>query len=181
VFLWHVGATVAFVRYAFRDEAMDLRYLAIGAILPDVIDTPIAMAMWSSWEAPRLATHSLLFGSIVMVAVLVGTSGGVRRKQWMLVAIGVLMHLGLDAMWADPDTLWWPLFGWEFTRVGLSTFGAYVSTVLSDPSMWAGEIAGFAYLVLLWRSSDLGDKNARQALLSTGRVSAPIGRGGLGS
>jgi len=24
---WHVGATIAFVRYAFRDQNMDLRFL----------------------------------------------------------------------------------------------------------------------------------------------------------
>jgi len=44
---WHVGATIAFVRYTFRDKAMDLRFLALGAILPDLIDTPIVTALFS--------------------------------------------------------------------------------------------------------------------------------------
>lgn len=175
MFFWHIGGTIAFVRYAFRDEAMDLRYLAVGAVLPNLIDLPVAVAMWSSWEAPRLLAHSLLFGSMLMVAVLVGTSRGIVRKRWMLVAVGVLMHLALDAMWADPNTLWWPLLGWEFTSTGIPTFGSYVASVLSDPWMWAGEIVGLAYLAFLWRSSGLSDPDARQALWSTGRVSAPIG------
>lgn len=176
MFFWHIGATIAFVRYAFRDEEMDLRYLAVGAVLPNLIDLPVAVAMWSSWEAPRLVTHSLLFGSVLMIAVLVGTSRGITRKRWMLVAIGVLMHLALDAMWADPNTLWWPFLGWGFTSTGVSTFSGYAADVLADPWMWAGEIVGLTYLVFLWRWSDLSDPDARRTLLSTGRVSAPIGR-----
>lgn len=174
---WHVGATVAFVRYAFRDEAMDLRYLALGALLPDIVDTPVGALMWSSWHTARLWSHSLLFGSVVMVAVLVLTNRGHRRKQWMLLAVGVLMHLVLDSMWAQPETLWWPLLGWEFTSTGIATFNAYVLSVMSDPWMWAGEAVGVVYLGLLWRSSGLGNSAERRLLLSAGRVTAPIGRG----
>ena len=36
---WHLGGTTALARYAFRDERMDLRMLALGAIMPDLIDT----------------------------------------------------------------------------------------------------------------------------------------------
>ena len=175
MFFWHVGATILFVRYAFRDEAMDLRYLAVGAVLPNLIDLPVAVTMWSSWEAPRLVAHSLLFGSVLMAFVLVVTSRGITRKRWMLVAIGVLMHLALDAMWADPNTLWWPFLGWEFTHMGMSTFNEYATSVLSDPWMWAGEIVGLAYLAFLWRSSGLSDPEARKTFWSTGRVTAPIG------
>ncbi len=155
---------------------MDLRFLALGAILPDIIDTPIGAWMWNSWQAPRLWSHSLLFGSVLMVAVLVMTTRGQRRKAWMLLAIGVLMHLTLDAMWTDPETLWWPFLGLEFARTGYETFGSYAWSVLSDPLMWTGEAIGTVYLVVLARSSGLGSKHNRSALLSNGRVSAPIGR-----
>ena len=176
MFFWHIGATIAFVRYAFRDEAMDLRYLAVGAVLPNLLDIPVAVAMWTPWQAPRLVAHSLLFGSMLMAGVLVVTSRGVRRKRWMLVSIGALIHLVLDAMWADPNTLWWPFLGWEFTSSGISTVSAYVGTILSDPWMWAGEIVGLAYLAFLWSSSGLRNRDARRRLLSTGVVSAPIHR-----
>ena len=29
---WHVGATIAIARYTFRDDRMDLRMLALGAL-----------------------------------------------------------------------------------------------------------------------------------------------------
>jgi hypothetical protein len=38
---WHLGASIAVARYTFRDERMDLRFLALGALLPDIIDTPV--------------------------------------------------------------------------------------------------------------------------------------------
>ncbi|MFV1971040.1 MAG: metal-dependent hydrolase [Acidimicrobiia bacterium] len=171
---WHLGATIAFVRYAFRDQAMDLRFLALGALLPDLIDTPIGALMWTSWQAPRLWSHSLAFGSVLMVGVLVATRRGTRRKKWMLLAVGVVMHLALDAMWADPQTLWWPFLGWEFTRTGFSIFAEYASVVVRDPWMWAGELVGLVYLAFLWCASGLHRPDARRDLLSTGRVSAPI-------
>ncbi|GMQ94026.1 MAG: hypothetical protein BMS9Abin12_1508 [Acidimicrobiia bacterium] len=176
MFFWHIGATVAFIRYAFRDEAMDLRFLALGAILPNLIDAPIGALMWGTWRAPRLWSHSLVFGSVMMVAVLVVTSRGVSRKRWMLLSTGVLMHLALDAMWADPQTLWWPFLGWEFTKSNFATFAEYAAAVLQGSWMWAGEAVGLAYLAYLWGKAELGQSGARRMLLSTGRVSAPIDR-----
>ena len=93
---WHVGATTAFIRYAFRDPAMDLRYLALGALLPDIVDLPLGIVMWSEWQAARLIAHSIVFGSLVMLLVLVFTRRGPVRKQWMLLAVGVLLHLLLS-------------------------------------------------------------------------------------
>ena len=173
---WHVGATIAFVRYAFRDEAMDLRFLAIGAILPDLIDTPIGFAYWSTFRSVRLASHTILFATILLVVVMAATRRGRPRKRWMPLAIGVLIHLVLDGMWRSPETLWWPFLGWEFDATTFSTTWAYLEWLLTDVRTWALEAVGLVYLVVLARRSDLGDPNARKALLRTGRVSAPIGR-----
>jgi membrane-bound metal-dependent hydrolase YbcI (DUF457 family) len=176
MFLWHIGATTAFIRYAFRDPAMDLRFLALGAIVPDLIDLPIGIAFWSSFQTPRLAGHSLAFGAVCMALVLILTRRGTRRKAWMLFAVGILLHLFLDAMWRGPETLWWPFLGTSFAATPFDTYGAYVRNLVSDPVMWAGELAGFVYLILLARKSTLGDKDLRRSLYRSGRVSAPIGR-----
>ncbi|MCL1593768.1 MAG: metal-dependent hydrolase [Actinomycetia bacterium] len=173
---WHVGATIAFIRYAFRDEAMDLRFLALGALLPDLLDTPVGAIGWSIFATVRLWGHSFLFGTTVMVLVLLITRRGPARKRWMLLATGSLLHLGLDAMWNQPETLWWPFLGTVFSSTGFATFGAYAVNILADPLVWVGEAVGAAYLILLWRRSDLGDAAARQRLLKTGVVSAGIDR-----
>lgn len=175
---WHVGATTAFIRYAFRDPAMDLRLLALGAIVSDLVDLPIGILLWDSLGSVRLAAHSLVFGAILMAGVLILTRRGTTRKRWMLFAVGVLVHLALDAMWADPETLWWPFLGWEFTESGFATYGEYVSNLFVDPRLWLGEVAGAVYLVVLWIRSGLSDPAARRTLMTTGEVSASIGRDG---
>lgn len=175
--LWHVGATVAFIRYAFRDDAMDLRFLALGAVLPDLIDTPIGILGWSSFGAVRLASHGIVFGSLVMVTVLTFTRRGPARKRWMLLATGVLLHLLLDAMWNLPETLWWPFLGFEFSGTGLATYELYLRDLLTSPVMWAGEALGLVYLVALARRANLRDSDVRRTLWRTGVVSARIDRG----
>ncbi|NND03286.1 MAG: hypothetical protein HKN91_10910 [Acidimicrobiia bacterium] len=96
----------------------------------------------------------------------------------MPIAIGVLIHLFLDAMWADPESLWWPLLGFEFSPTDAATAGVYVKGVLANWWVWLGEAAGLIYLVGLGRRSDLGSSEARNEFFTTGRVSAPIGLSG---
>ena len=172
---WHVAATTAIARYTFRDEKMDLRFLALGAILPDVLDTPIGLTWFSSLGAVRLAAHSLLFAGIVMTWIVLATRRGRPRKKWMPVAIGVLIHLFLDAMWASPETLWWPLLGFEFTAHNATSASGYVSDVVSSVWVWAGEIVGVGYVVWLAKRAGLATPEARREFYKTGRVEAPIG------
>jgi membrane-bound metal-dependent hydrolase YbcI (DUF457 family) len=176
MFLWHVGATTAFIRYAFRDPNMDLRFLALGAIAPDLIDLPIGIALWSRFQSPRLAAHTLVFGALCMAIVLVFTRRGGNRKRGMLFAVGILLHLLLDAMWRQPETLWWPFLGWDFAATPFATYGAYVADLVRNPVMWAGELVGLTYLIILFRKSALGGRDERRTLYTTGRVSARIGR-----
>ena len=123
---WHIGGTIALIRYAFRDERMDLRFLVLGAVVADLVDTPIGLVGYESLGAVRLGSHSLLVASLVMVAVVVLTRRGRPRRRWMALAVGMLAHLVLDAMWADQETFLWPFLGWEFTRPGRPTVGGYL-------------------------------------------------------
>lgn len=174
--LWHIGASIAFVRYAFRDPFMDLRFLALGAIVSDLVDLPVGIAMWSRFESVRLFGHSILFGVTLMVVVLVATRRGTWRKRLILVATGVLLHLALDAMWQSPGSLWWPFLGDGFTSSGFAGYGEYVKDLVSNPVVWAGEAIGLVYLVVLWRKAGLDDADKRQVLYRTGVVSAAIDR-----
>lgn len=172
---WHVGGTVAVIRYAFRDERMDLRFLALGAVLPDLVDTPIGLLTYRATGGVRLVGHTLLFSIAVLAVVLTTTRRGRPRKRWMPLAVGVLVHLILDAMWLDPETLWWPLLGTGFSPGGAASAGDYVADVLGDWRVWALEAIGLVYLVLLGHRAGLGAPAARRRLVSTGTVAAPIG------
>lgn len=173
---WHLGGTTAIIRYAFRDERMDLRFLMVGAVLADVLDTPIGLAFWGTLRNVRLVGHSLTFAAAVMVVVLLTTRRGRPRKRWMPLAVGVLIHLVLDAMWRQPETLWWPFLGWEFTERAYATAGDYVSAILSDWRTWAFEAIGLGYMVYLLRRARLSDPARREEFYRTGRIDVPIGR-----
>lgn len=176
VMLWHVGATIALTRYAFRDDRMDLRVLAFGAILPDLIDSPVGLIWFESLGSVRLVTHTLLASAAMMIGVVLSTRRGRPRKRWMPLAIGMLMHLLLDAMWNDPETLWWPFLGWEFSQTGFATAGAYVESIVSDWRVWALEAVGLVYLIVLGRRAGLSRRTAWQRLRTTGTLDAPIER-----
>ena len=176
VMLWHVGATIALTRYAFRDDRMDLRVLAFGAILPDLIDSPVGLIWFESLGSVRLVTHTLLASAAMMIGVVLSTRRGRPRKRWMPLAIGMLMHLLLDAMWNDPETLWWPFLGWEFSQTGFATVGAYVESIVSDWRVWALEALGLVYLIVLGRRAGLSRRTAWQRLRTTGTLNAPIER-----
>ena len=176
VLLWHAGATIAFTRYTFRDPQMDLRFLVLGAFLPDLIDTPIGFALWPSVQNVRLVAHSLLFAALIMVVVLLLTRRGRPRKRWMPVAIGVLFHQVFDAMWRQPETLWWPFQGWAFSSTGYATVSEYLTWLVTDPTTWLLEAVGLAYLVFLAYRSNLTQRDTLAAFFKTGRVQAPIGR-----
>jgi membrane-bound metal-dependent hydrolase YbcI (DUF457 family) len=175
MFFWHVGGTIALVRYTFRDERMDLRFLILGAVLPDLVDTPIGLAAFGTTQSVRLVGHSLIVAGGLMVAVLLTTRRGRPRKRWMPVAIGVLLHLFLDAMWADSETLWWPFLGWAFSAAPEATASEYLGSVFTDWRMWSLELVGVTYLAVLGRRARLSDCAARDLFRTTGRVDVPIG------
>jgi membrane-bound metal-dependent hydrolase YbcI (DUF457 family) len=171
---WHIGATIAIARYTFRDDRMDLRMLVLGAILPDLIDTPAGLIFYGNLGSVRLVTHGLILASGVMVAVVLLTRRGRPRKTWMPLAIGLLFHLLFDAMWLDPETLWWPLLGSGFSPAGPETVSAYMASIVGDWKVWVAEAAGAIYLAYLWAAAGLSDRSKRSALFRTGRVDAPI-------
>ncbi len=173
---WHLGATVAIIRYAFRDDRMDLRFLLVGAVLADVLDTPIGLIRYDSFGGVRLVAHSLPFAAAVMVAVLLGTRRGRPRKRWMPLAVGLFMHLFLDAMWSDPETLWWPFLGLDFSAAEAGDAAAYVADILRDWRVWALEGVGLAYLAFLAHRGRLSDRDARRGFYATGRIDVPIER-----
>jgi membrane-bound metal-dependent hydrolase YbcI (DUF457 family) len=154
---------------------MDLRFLALGAVLPDVIDTPIGLVFYESLGSVRLVAHSLLVAGGAMVAVVMRTRRGRPRKRWMPLAIGMLVHLFLDAMWADPESLWWPFLGGDFAPAGATTAGAYLVGVLGDWRVWVLELVGLVYLAALARRGGLASGPARSELWATGRLDVPIG------
>jgi hypothetical protein len=155
--LWFVGTAVVSVWYVFRDPRFDYRFLAVGALLPDVIDIPNGHARWA---------HSLAVSVAVLVLVMAVTAGRKPVRRLLLaLPIGMLMHLVWDGAFASTKVFWWPFSGsWGSTRV---------------PSLQRGwlnlafEAGGVLLLAWTWKRCDLSDRQRRQALIRHGALQQP--------
>jgi len=161
VLFWHLAGAIAIFRSVYRDPKIDLRLLALGAVLANLIDKPLALV---SQLPPRSVGHTLVLPILLMITGLVATRRGRARRMWMAVVIALFLHLVLDFMWFDTETLLWPLFG---------SFSDYDGPVLGDlanPWAWLQELVGLGYLVFLARKAGLTDPRRRSELIRTGRI-----------
>jgi membrane-bound metal-dependent hydrolase YbcI (DUF457 family) len=95
---------------------IDPRYLAIGALLPDLIDKPLGRVIFVSILANgRIIGHTILF---TLTIALIGVYLYKKNKDFKGIALasGSFLHLLEDQMWAQPLTFFWPLFGLSFPR-----------------------------------------------------------------
>ncbi|WP_420614143.1 metal-dependent hydrolase [Candidatus Spongiisocius sp.] len=154
---WHLGGAVFLFRLAFKDSDADLRFLAIGALLPDVIEWVVG------WSVPaggtvRFIGHSLAFCLGLLAAALVLTRrGSGDRKRAVVLAAGAILHLVLDVGWIDPQLLLWPMLGYELPT-GLETDWSGLARLSTADLLPIGqEIVGVSYLAWLVRKARLGD------------------------
>lgn len=95
---------------------IDLRYLAIGALLPDLIDKPLGRVIFASVLANgRIIGHTLLF-SLILSLVGIYLYKKSNNCRGIALASGSFLHLLEDQMWFQPLTFFWPFFGLSFPR-----------------------------------------------------------------
>ncbi len=173
---WHLGASLWLFRWVFRDPKVDVRFLFLGVVLPDVVDMLFGTVIFADrFATGELWAHTLALASAYMVAVLLLTRRGRRRRAFMAIGIGWLFHLLLDGMWTDPEVFFWPFFGWELP-VGEAPYWPLAwERAMSDPWRWALEALGLGYLVWLWFSTGLDRPDRRRSFLETGRIPERVG------
>ena len=123
-------------------RVVDYRFLALGAILPDLIDKPLAwLILPDLLEATRSIGHGLILSTVLLAAGYISN----RRKRGNLIlslAMGCLSHLVLDGMWGEPQTLLWPAFGWEFAARERQGLDRYFPHLWGYPWLAASDIIG---------------------------------------
>lgn len=154
--LWHVGGAIFLFRWIFRDPKVDLRLLALGAVLPDVVD--LALGLGLGQPTRQRVGHALLTPTLLAAIILLTTRRGRKRRQQMTVVVAWLFHLLLDATWVRPETFFWPFFGWEFASWPA---GSILARAGSDPWRWAKETVGFIYLA--WLGAGLSRRQRQTA------------------
>jgi inner membrane protein len=147
---------------------IDLRLLMIGSLIPDIIDKPLALGGFGNG---RSITHTLL---IALVVLCIGFSLILNyKKTWLLaIAIGMLTHLILDSMWASPQTLFWPLYGWSFAspviRLSFHQVTLWWNALITNPGIYISEGIGLA--ILLAAVSIIASQKGLKSFLKKGKI-----------
>ena len=153
--LWFVGTAFLAVWFVFRDDQFDYRVLALGALLPDIVD----IASGGAW-----AMHSIIAPIVALVVVMaVARRGSVGRRRWLALPIGMFMHLVFDGAFNNTKNFWWPLTGISFDDRPLPSFDRWGLNI-------ALEIAGALMLAWVWKTNSLSSPDARQRFVRTGRL-----------
>ena len=160
---WFAGVSFVFVWWVFRTPALDYRLVMLGSILPvgEVV-----------FGGPRLL-HTLVAPVAALTIIMLATQKRrLVRRRWIGVAIGMLMHLVLDGIWARKEVFWFPFFGIDLASGsawnGLPEFGhSFAIAVLL-------ELIGAGCLVWAWKAFDLADPTKRDRFLRTGHLSRVI-------
>jgi hypothetical protein len=131
----------------FQDA--DYRLAALAAVLPDLIDKPLATFVLTDAEAALLYGHTaLLHGGVWLAAAATGQID--RTLPYLLAFSG---HLLADRMWSFSQTLLWPLRGrrfhhWKHVGSPEAILRAYAKIIRDEPLLLTFEALGA--LLLAW-------------------------------
>lgn len=145
--------------HARISDRIDYRLVALGALLPDLIDKPIGRIIFSDAfnNNGHIYAHTLLFALALIVpgAYLLAR---VADPRLLAVGVAVLTHLLSDPVTHAPENLFWPLLGWEFANVKLLGTKGTLATETVAGLVWllvAHRLAQSHRLLLLFRKGRL--------------------------
>lgn len=168
---WHLGMTALVVFVTLGRRRIDFRVVLLGSILPDIIDKPIGRIFFAEeLQNSRLIGHALIFWVIVLLGIQLFLRGDTARR-WFILPIAAMLHLGLDAMWNQPITLLWPLFGLEFPKDPVADYWWEVLTrIFEHPVEGLKELMGISALVYMGWAYELFQAGNFKRFLRTGRL-----------
>ena len=147
---------------------LDIRWLLVGSLLPDIIDKPLGLwLLGDTLASGRVYCHTLLFAGLLTLG---GWYLSRRGQRWLrALSFGVLAHLVLDQMWLSPQTLFWPLLGTSFPPIDVSGwFEGILGALFSRPDVFIPEILGAG--VLIWFLWQLARRHQLKDFLRHGRL-----------
>ena len=157
--------------FAALGNYLDIRWLLVGSLLPDIIDKPIGQYIFrDTFNNGRIFAHTLLFLIVISAAGFLLYKK--KNQKWLhALAVGTFTHFILDEMWQIPQTLFWPTLGFTFPVVeDLEGWASGLwHSIFSDPKIYITEAVGLAILLIfgIW----LIKRRKLIAFLIRGRVS----------
>jgi hypothetical protein len=155
VFFWYAAGSVFGVWNVFQSAGLDFRAVALGALLPLLIDQPFGHQAYA---------HALIAPVAALVVAMLATSGRGRklvRRRVIGVPIGWFCGLALSGAFASQRVFWWPAFGTGFGHVAL---------LPALPVVAIEELLGLVATRWIWIRFGLRDPSRRSELLRRGRL-----------
>lgn len=151
--LWYTALSILIVAVVFRSTGLDYRLIALGALLPLLVDAPIGH---------RAFGHSLLFAVVLLVVVMTLTTGGsrLRRRRLLCLPIGVFVGLVLSGAFTQDQVFLWPFLGSAGDHALLPVWWVVLIEELVG-------LVGWWWIVGLY---DLYLESPRREFLRTGRL-----------
>lgn len=168
--LGHVAYTWAGLTWLqSRQWATDIDYrgAALAALLPDLVDKPLSLTLFSNSGTSQGPGHTLLGQALLTLSI------ARLRPEWLPYAFISNSHLVADQMWKYPRTLLFPLFGqldsWKFMGTPKAMLSAYAE-IATRPAIAAVEVLGLALLGWVIHSGQLHHRQRLKRLLLSGKV-----------
>ena len=117
----HIGITLGIfmllkMHPSLSKIPIDLRLVVLGSILPDLIDKPLKLFIFAdSMSSGRTYGHTLLFCLLLFLGAFYLWKKK-NNSAVLVIPVASFLHLIQDRMWKTPETLLWPLMGWEFPK-----------------------------------------------------------------
>ncbi|MGC9515687.1 metal-dependent hydrolase, partial [Methanocrinis sp.] len=146
-----------------------LLFVAIGSILPDLIDKPLGLLIYGSMATGRIFAHTLLF-----LLLLVAIAAILKSRAIGSLAFGVLAHQALDSIWRTPEIFLWPLLGGFPVNANMSVLGYFEMLIrgLERPDILVPELLGLLYLAAFglqsWPATLAAARRIRRGLSKRG-------------
>jgi len=169
----HVAITWAVAdRFAghFSKAGLDYRWLAISALLPDLIDKPLALWVFTRSHSSQNVAHALIPNLLLM-----GLACLRWRSGWPYV-LAFNAHLLADRMWRHTETFWWPLYGWQtfwtfkFMNSPEAMVRVYLDIIRRYPRVWIVELMALGFLIWFGRKHQLFAWRNLVSFLKTGHL-----------
>lgn len=146
------GPSAKFWTLVRRTKGLDLRFLIIGSLLPDIIDKPIGRYFFNNtFGTGQIYCHTLLFAILLFLAGFF-IAFKYKKSLMLMLAFGTFVHLILDGMWLKPHILLWPLFGFRFEKSPPIPFGTYLWGLILQlfKTPWVGIPELIAAIIIIW-------------------------------
>ncbi len=146
---------------------VDFRGAALASLLPDVVDKPLSLTLFSNSGTSQGLAHTLTAHILLTLSV------ARWKADWLPYALITNSHLVADQMWKYPRTLFFPFSGrldsWQFMGSPRAMIEAYAE-IVTRPAILAVEAVGLGLLAWVVRKGRLYRPSALKRLLRQGRL-----------